>query len=149
MAKRRHAGYARFAGAATGVGGIVTMVPDLVTLMWIQSRLVFFIAAAFGYDPRDGMRPAELLVLRDLYPTPAQARAALDGVGRSVAMAYVGSKRDRDRALATRLLAMAGRQAAGRVAGRLVPGLAIGVNAVQNERDTRRLADRAIVFYGG
>ncbi len=145
MAKRRHAAYARFSGAATGVGGVVTMVPDLVSLMWIQSRLVFFVAAAFGYDPRDRMRPAELLVLRDLYPTPAEARAALDGVGRSVAMAYVGSKMDRDRALATRLLGMAGR----RTAARLIPGLAIGVNAIQNERDTRRLADRAIAFYGG
>jgi hypothetical protein len=30
-----------------------------------------------------------------------------------------------------------------------VPGLAVVVNAVGNERDTRALADRAIAFYGG
>src|SRR5215217_6879171 len=81
MAKKRHATMARFEGAATGVGGIVTMVPDLVALAWIQSRLVFYVAAAYGYEPHDPMRPAELLVLFDFYPDPATARKALDGIG--------------------------------------------------------------------
>ena len=68
MAKRRHATLARFEGAATGVGGIFTRrARTWSALAWIQSRLVFFIAAAYGYDPRDPMRPAELLVLTDLY----------------------------------------------------------------------------------
>ena len=92
MAKRRHAALARFGGAATGFGGIVTLIPDLATAAWIQSRLVFFIAAAYGYDPHDPMRPAELLVIRDLYSDPLEARRALDGVGTMVAQAYVGSK---------------------------------------------------------
>ena len=67
MAKRRHATLARFEGAATGVGGVITLVPDMVGLAWIQTRLVFFVAAAYGFDPRDPMRPAELLVLMELY----------------------------------------------------------------------------------
>lgn len=149
MAKRRHATLARFEGAATGVGGVLTILPDLVALAWIQSRLVFFMAAAYGYDPHDPMRPAELLVLRDLYPDPATARQALDGVGRSVAEAYVGSRMQRDEALAARVAKMVGKRAARRVAGRLIPGVAIAFNAVANERDTRALADRAIRFYGG
>ena len=91
MAKRRHAALARFGGAATGVGGIVTAIPDLAAAAWIQSRLVFFIAAAYGYDPYDPMRPAELLVIRGLYPDPQTARRALDGVGTLVVAAYVGS----------------------------------------------------------
>ena len=78
MAKRRHATLARFEGAATGVGGIITLVPDMVGLAWIQTRLVFFIAAAYGFDPRDPMRPAELLVLMELYDDVAAARAALE-----------------------------------------------------------------------
>ena len=36
-----------------------------------------------------------------------------------------------------------------RLAGRLIPGVAILFNAVGNERRTRVLADRAIRFYGG
>jgi hypothetical protein len=151
MAKKRHAALARFGGAATGVGGFITVLPDLAALAWIQSRLVFYVAAAYGYDPLDPMRPAELLVLRDLYPDPATARRALDGMGATVAEAYVGSKLqgNNDQALVSRLAWMVGKRGAKKLAGRLVPGLAIAVNAVSNERDTRRLADRTIAFYGG
>jgi hypothetical protein len=149
MAKKRHAALARFEGAATGVGGFVTLLPDLAALAWIQSRLIFFVAAAYGFDPLDPMRPAELLVLRDIYPDPPTARRALDGLGATVAEAYVGSRTQREEALLSRLALIAGRRGVKRVAGRLIPGFAIAFNAIANERDTRRLADRAIAFYGG
>ena len=149
MAKARHAQLARIEGAATGFGGFITFIPDLVGLAWIQSRLVFYVAAAYGFDPRDPMRPAELLVLTGLYPDPQSARAALDGIGTTMAEAYVGSRLQRDEALAARLLKMVGKRTGRRIAGRLVPFFAIAFNAVANERDTRALADRAIKFYGG
>ena len=149
MAKRRHASLARMEGAATGVGGIVTLVPDLVALAWIQMRMVLFIAASYDFAPRDPMRPAEYLVLRGLYATPEEARRALAEAGTPLALASAGNRRERDQALASRMLWMLGRRGTKAVAGRLVPGLAIGVNAIANERDTRRLADRAIAFYGG
>jgi len=149
MARKRHVHFARIGGAATGVGGFLTIIPDLAGLAWIQSRMVFFIAAAYDFDPQDRMRPAELLVLQGLYPEPLAARAALDGVGTSVAQAFVGNRLSRDEALLSRLLGMAGRSAAKRVAGKLVPGLAVAVNAVGNSRDTRALGERAIAFYGG
>jgi hypothetical protein len=149
MAKRRHATYARFEGAATGVGGIFTAVPDLVALAWIQTRLVFFVAAAYGYDPHDPMRPAELLVLRDFYPDPLTARQALDGVGKTLVESYVGNRLEREETLAIRLAKFVGRRAARRLAGRLIPGVAVAFNAIGNERNTRELADRAIAFYGG
>jgi hypothetical protein len=149
QAKRRHASFARLEGAATGVGGAFTLVPDLVGLAWIQSRMVFFIAAAHGLDPHDPLRPAELLVLTGLYATPAQARAALDGTGTSIAEAYAGSRAARDEALVARLLRMVGKRTGKRLAGRLIPGFAVAFNALANERDTRALADRAIEYYGG
>jgi hypothetical protein len=149
MAKKRHASLARFEGAATGVGGVFTIIPDLAAAAWIQSRMVFFIAAAFGFDPRDPMRPAELLVLQGLFPDPESARQALDGAGQTVVQAYVGSKMGRDEALAGRLAKMVGRRVARRFAGRLIPFAAIAFNAIGNERETRALADRAIKFYGG
>ena len=149
MAKRRHAALARFEGAATGVGGIFTAGPDLVLLAWIQSRLVFFVAAAYGFDPYDPMRPAELLVIRGLYPDPQTARRALDGVGTMVVAAYVGSTLERDEALASRLARFVGRRLTRRIAGRMIPFAAIAFNAIGNERETRALADKAIKFYGG
>jgi EcsC protein family len=151
MAKRRHASMARLSGAATGVGGLITLVPDIVLLAWIQSRLVFFTAAAFGFDPRDPMRPAELLVLRDLYPDPQTARHALDGIGKTVAESYMGAKleRAREQAVMSRMLRFAGKRMATRATRRLIPGVAIAFNAIANERETRELADRATRFYGG
>jgi hypothetical protein len=52
-----------------------------------------------------------------------------------------------DAALATALLRFAGKRSAKSLAGRAIPGVAVLVNAVSNERDTRALADRAIAFY--
>jgi hypothetical protein len=151
MAKRRHAAMARVEGAATGIGGFLTLVPDVVLLAWIQSRLVFFVAAAYGFDPHDPMRPAELLVLRDLYPDPQTARRALDGVGKTIAETYVGGKieRGREQAILSRLLRFVGKRTASRAARRLIPGIGMVFNAAANERDTRALADKAIRFYGG
>jgi EcsC protein family len=149
MAKKRHATLARFEGAATGIGGIVTMAPDIVALAWIQSRLIFYVAAAYGYDPHDPMRPAEALVLFEFYPDPVTARRALDGIGPTVAQAYVGSRLQREEALVMRLAKIVGIRSARKLAGRLIPGIAILFNSVGNERRTRALADRAIRFYGG
>jgi hypothetical protein len=150
-AKRKHARYARFSGAATGVGGFYTVVPDLALLLWIQSHMVFFVAAAFGFDPRDPMRPAELMVLWDLYPDPEQARAALDRTGGPAALTIAKSKLDKetDEKVTARLMRAAARHGARRLGGKLIPGFAVFVNSIGNERSTRALADDAIRFYGG
>ncbi|MGI8593932.1 MAG: EcsC family protein [Solirubrobacteraceae bacterium] len=149
MAKRRHASLSRWAGAAGGIGGVWTMLPDIAALAWLQSRMVFFIAAAYGYDPQDPMRPAEFLVMRDFYPDPVSARAALDGLGATVAEQYVGSKLTGDEALLPRLTKLAMRKGASKLAGKAIPGFAIAFNAVTNERETRALAKDAMRFYGG
>jgi hypothetical protein len=147
QAKRRHASMAGLGGAATGVGGAFTVVPNLIALLWVQSRMVFFIAAALGHDPRDPMRPAELLVLMGLYDDVAKARRALDGAGRPLAFAFARSRVRRSEGLSLRLARRVGTRTASRYAGRFVPVVGIAINAVANERETRALADRAIAFY--
>jgi len=149
MAKKRHATLARLEGAATGVGGFVTLLPDLAAVAWIQSRLIFYIAAAYGFDPEDRMRPAEALVIFDFYKDPMTARRALDGVGSTIAAAYVGSVLERDEVLGLRLARLVGVRGARHLAGRMIPGAAIAFNSIGNERRTRAIADRAIRFYGG
>lgn len=150
-AKRKHATLARMGGAATGLGGWITVVPDLLSLAWIQSRMVFYIAGSYGFDPHDPMRPAELLVLQELYADPLEARAALDGAGTPIASAYVDRRISlaQDRQLVQTLMRMVGKKVGLRTAGRFIPGVASVVNAVGNERETRDLAARAIRFYGG
>lgn len=150
-AKRAHARYARVTGGVTGLGGALTMLPDMAAAVWIQSRMVFFVAAAYGYDPLDPMRPAELLTLYDLYPNPVEARKALDGAGMTMAEAAVGkalSSRD-EATLVSKLTQMAVKRGASRMAGKAIPGFAVFVNSIGNERQVRLLADRAIEFYRG
>jgi hypothetical protein len=150
MARKRHATLSSMTGAATGAGGIVTIVPDLLSLAWLQSRMVFFIAGAYGWDPFDPMRPAELLALTGLQRDPAAARATLNGMegSSSVAEHWVGSKLQRDDAVASKLIVMVGKKAGRSIAGRMIPGFAIAYNAVSNRHDTNRLGRRAIAFYG-
>jgi hypothetical protein len=150
-AYRKHVRLARLEGATLGLGGAWTAAPDLVALLWIQCRMVFYIAAAYGYDPRHPMRPAELLALQDVYPTAAEARAALDGVGKRMAQAMVERAlvSKRDQSLARRLAKYAGKRVAQRYAGRLVPLIGSPIGAVQNAAATRELGRKALAYYGG
>lgn len=151
QAVRRHVRLARAGGAVVGAGGAITVVPDLVALAWLQSRMVFFVAAAHGFDPAHPMRPAELLALQGLYETPAAARAALDRTGQPIALAYVRSRLGPagERTLRSRLVRLVGRKMALRAGARLVPFLSSGVSAVQNGRLTADLGARSVRYYGG
>ena len=150
IAVRRHVRLARLEGGVLGIGGAFTAAPDLVALVWIQSRMVFFVAAAFGYDPNHPMRPAELLALHGMYETPAQAREALDGVGKRLAVAVVErSLAGRNEAISTRLIKFAGKRIARRYAGRLIPFVAAPIGAVQNGGATKDLGKAALAYYGG
>jgi hypothetical protein len=151
IAVRRHARMARAEGAVIGFGGAITAAADLVALAWVQSRMIFFVAAAHGYDPAHPMRPAELLALHGLYETPAAAREALDGVGRSLAAALADRTfdRGRDQTLRRRLLGFVGRRVARRVVGRAIPFLSSPIAAVQNGRLTAELGTQALRYYGG
>jgi hypothetical protein len=149
VAFKKHVRLARLEGGALGVGGVITAAPDLVALLWIQSRMVFYIAAAYGYDPEHPMRPAEYLALQGLYDTPAEARLALDGVGKRMAQAMaekalLGRRSD---ALHLRLAKYIAKRLARRYAGRLIPLIGAPIGAIQNGSVTRQLGDRALRYY--
>ena len=151
MAYRKHVRLSRLEGGVLGIGGVITAAPDMVALLWIQSRMVFYIAAAQGYDPRHPMRPAELLSLQGVYESPAQARAALDGMGKLMAQAMV------EKALAgrsteslqRRLAKYLAKRLAHRYAGRLIPFIGAPIGAVQNGGATKELGQLALSYYGG
>ena len=149
IAYKKHVRRSGLEGAAAGLGGAFTIVPDLAALAWIQGRMVFFIAAAYGFDPQDPMRPAELLTLQGVYPTAAEARTALDGAGVPLARQFVRSKRDSDEQLVPRLVKLVGRQVAKRAVLKLVPVLSSPVSAVANRQATADLGRRALTYYGG
>jgi uncharacterized protein (DUF697 family) len=149
IAYRKHVRLARLEGGALGLGGIITAAPDVVALLWIQSRMVFFIAAAYGYDPRHPMRPAELLALQEVYATPAEARAALDGMGKLMAQAIAEkalASRTTDR-LHRRLLKYIAKRMARRYAGRYIPLIGAPIGAMQNAGATKDLGRRTLDYY--
>jgi hypothetical protein len=149
-AYKKHVRLARLEGGALGLGGAITAGPDLVALLWIQSRMVFYIAAAYGHDPRDPMRPAELLALQGVYPSVADARRALDGVGRHMAVAMAErALRSRDnQAIHLRLAKFAAKRMARRYAGRLIPLVGSPIGAMQNAGATKELGRRTLAYYG-
>lgn len=148
IARRRHIRLSRMEGAVAGVGGAFAIAPDLAALAWIQGRMIFFVAAAYGFDPRHPMRPAELLALQDIYPSAAEARAGLDGVGRLMATQYVATRVEREKAVTSRLVKLVGGAVAKRTVFR-IPLVSVPIFATQNARATARLGDRAIAYYGG
>jgi hypothetical protein len=149
IAYKKHVRLARLEGGALGVGGAITAAPDLVALIWIQTRMVFYIAAAYGYDPLHPMRPAEYLALQGLYDTPADAREALDGVGKRlpVAMAEKALSGRRTDALHLKLAKYIAKRLARRYAGRLIPFIGAPIGAIQNGGVTKDLGQRALSFY--
>ncbi|HEY1274136.1 MAG TPA: EcsC family protein [Thermoleophilaceae bacterium] len=151
IAYRKHVRLARLEGAALGVGGAFTVAPDVVALLWIQSRMIFYIAAAYGYDPRHPMRPAELLALQQVYPSAAEARSALDGVGKHLAqaMAERALMNPHSPGLRLRLTKYAAQRVARRYAGKLIPLVGAPIGAWRNAGVTKELGQRALAYYGG
>jgi hypothetical protein len=149
VAYKKHVRLARLEGGALGIGGVITAAPDLVALLWLQSRMVFYIAAAYGYDPNHPMRPAEYLALEGLYETPAEARQALDGIGKRMAQAMAERallSRESD-ALHLRLAKYIAKRMARRYAGRLIPFIGAPIGAIQNGSATKQLGQRALGYY--
>ncbi len=151
VAFTKHVRLSRVEGLALGLGGIATAAGNLAGLLWIQARMVFYIAAAHGYDPGHPMRPAELLALWEVYDNPAAAREALDGMGTPMARALVDAqlRKGGERKLSEKLVRYVGKRVAKRYAGRLIPFLGAPISAVQNGGATKELGRRALAYYGG
>ena len=149
VAYRKHVRLARLEGGALGIGGVFTAAPDMVALMWIQSRMIFYIAAAYGYDPGHPMRPAELLALQGVYASPAEARRALDGMGKLMAQAMVEKAlvgRSTE-SLQRRLVKYLAKRLARRYAGRYIPLIGAPLGAIQNAGATKEIGKLALSYY--
>jgi uncharacterized protein (DUF697 family) len=128
-----------------GLVGPLAVLADSAALAWTQARMVLDVAAAYGRDPADPERAAEILALQGVHPDLDRARAALAAARESAD----------DGPAATRLVVpmarMAGRALAwmtvARRVSRLVPGAGAVLTGVAAARSTERLAARATRFY--
>lgn len=153
-ATKRHANTARIEGAALGLGGIFTAAPDSLAMVWILTREVLFVAAAFGHDPTDKKRAAEMLVIFDIYDTIEAAQAGLDHQGERLAMALARNQLnlrlqpgEGSPSFSSRLVRYTSKRFAKRYGGRLIPGLGAILGSIDNAASARRIGERATIYY--
>ena len=89
---RKHVRLPALEGAVLGIGGLTTAAADFGALLWIQSRMVFYVAAAYGFDPRHPMRPAELLASRGSTRRPTRRAPRSTGSAGRMAHALVSTR---------------------------------------------------------
>ncbi|WP_433053196.1 hypothetical protein [Dactylosporangium sp. CS-033363] len=142
---------ARRQGFAAGLVGPTGLVVEAAGVAWLQAKLVLHLAAAYGHDPEDRRRAAELLVLQRVHGSVETAEAAVMAAERTAgrrASRRVGADR-----VSAPLARMVGagllRAAATRIARRFVPGAGLVVGSVTAARSTERLAARAVRYYRG
>jgi hypothetical protein len=145
LAAQRFVRDARVQGTLAGLLGPVALFAESVGLALTHARLVLHVAAAYGADPTDPRRAAELLVLQGVHADVRDAEAALADAQRPPTTTVTPGR------LARALSRPAGRSvfkiALARRASRLVPGAGAAVAALLDGRDAERLAARAVRHY--
>ncbi|MET8147649.1 hypothetical protein ACIBSW_06960 [Actinoplanes sp. NPDC049668] len=112
-----------------------------------QAELALHVAAAYGLDPTDPERAAELLVLARVYPGRQEAAAAL-AVAQGHGPESAGLT-EANRRLGGRLAVKAGGWAAIRVVNRYFPGAAVLAAVLGSRGAAAMMAARATFYYRG
>ncbi|HEX8347055.1 MAG TPA: hypothetical protein VF657_20300, partial [Actinoplanes sp.] len=146
LAVQRFSRRAGIANAFAAVAGTYAPVALLGTTGWTHAELVLHVAAAFGQDPTDLARAADLLVLTRVHPTHEDAHAA---IAATMEPAPQGETGPGD--AVWRLGRMAANQTAGwlalRAVSRFFPGTALLVTALMSRSGAENLGVRAVAYY--
>lgn len=135
---------ARYTGFVAGLVGIPGHLLDLLGVAWSEARVVLHIAAAYGWDPVDPERAADLLVLRHVHPSREVARTALRAATTGDRVPLAGGVAWRVAQLAA--LPLGGRLGR-RLATKLVPGAGALLGIVGNTATLDDVAARAEALY--
>ncbi|WFE25937.1 hypothetical protein O7623_21575 [Solwaraspora sp. WMMD791] len=151
LAARRFTRYAGAGAVAAGAAGLLGPAMELATLGWAQAALTLHVSAAYGHDPTDRQRAAELLVLTGVHPDVDAARTALAAAQRPAADDD-GDPVARWSGGAQRLAELAGGLSGGgwallRLPARLLPGARALVACTGDTLVMQRLAARATALY--
>jgi EcsC protein family len=143
---QRAARHARSTGVAAGLTGPLGAVAGLGVTTCLEALQVLEIAAAYGFDPADPRRAAELVYLTGVRDSLTAATVSTHAAIVTAAPA-VGASGLHDARLWRIAATGAARLGAIRLAARLLPGAGAVLAAVTDERSSRRLAERATRFY--
>jgi hypothetical protein len=144
MAVRQFTRRGGVSSALASVAGAYAPAALLATAAYHHAELVLHVAAAYGQDPSDPARAADLLVLTRVHPSRADAEAAIaaaqapDTRGDATAPAW---------RLGRTLVVQAGGWAALRAVSRFFPGTTMVVAAVTSRAATETLGVRARTYF--
>jgi hypothetical protein len=153
LAVQRFTRHARLSGAVSGAAGLPGAVVDVGVLAWTQSRMVLYIASAYGFDPGVPERATDLLVLQRIHPVAETARTALAvaaGRERAGALLAAGGGAPLTAVifrLGVKLAQMAGIAAARRIVAKAIPGAGILLGTWANSAAITELAQRSRAHY--
>jgi hypothetical protein len=138
LAVRRAMRWGAAGGALAAFSGGFAAPTSMAASAWTQATLVLEVAAAFGQDPADRARAADLLVLTGVHRTHAAAAAALAAEPRA------GGAVQR---LGMPVLAQLTGWFALRTISRLLPGSALLAATLGARTSAEKLGTRAIAHY--
>jgi hypothetical protein len=155
LAAQRFGRRSTIAGALAGATGSLSALAGAGA--WLQAELLLHVAAAYGRDPVDPERAADLLVLLRVHPGHADARRALNAARQPAGQpadngVSTPSRADERRlAHAARLARPLATQLAGWVAARtvsrLLPGSAVLAAGLASRAAVQGATARAVAFY--
>jgi hypothetical protein len=145
LATKQFTRFGTVAGVFGAVAGSYAPVALLGSSALAHAELVLHLAAAYGLDPTDEKRAAELLVLTRVHPTQADAEEALTAARQP---AYEeGGITDAAWRFGRMVATQVGGWAALRVVNRLFPGASLLVATTVSRNVVAALGTRAMRFY--
>ncbi len=146
LATRQFTRFGCLSSAFAAVAGSYAPIALLGGAAITHAEMVLHVAAAYGFDPTDPKRAAELLVLTRVHPTRTDAEAAL-AAARQPAYEGSGTLTDAVWRLGRLISARTGSWGALRVANRLFPGVSLLTAVLTSQTAIQEVGVRADTFY--
>jgi hypothetical protein len=146
LAQRQFTRFGSVGGLFAAVAGTYAPVALLASNALTYAELVLHIAAAYGVDPTDERRAADLLVLANVHPSREDAEAAL-AAARQPAYEDDATLTDAVWRLGRMVAAQTGAWLAVRAVNRVLPGTALLAAVLTGRNGARTMGGKATVFY--
>ena len=147
LAVRQFTRFGSLSTVCAALAGSYAPVALLGTTALTHADLVLHIAAAYGFDPADESRAAELLVLTKVHPTRQDAEAALNAAKQPAYEDEDGGLTDALWRLGRMLATQVSGWTAIRTVNRLFPGSSLLAAVLTSRSSAQSLAARAERFY--
>lgn len=139
---------AGLAGGVYGIGGLITIVPDLFTMWRIQGRLILAIAYIFGHNLESPERRDEILIVMGIASGSEAAKkvaieAGKEGLKKTLLTPAV---KEIIKKLPNKIITIAGEKSLLNVA-KLVPLIGIPITFGMDFFSTKMIGKAAIEFY--